>query len=122
MLKNTQGEYLMMLRSAIKYPEAGAKWEIAGGRIDPGTILIENLKREVMEETGLSVTGEIKLIAAQDIIRPQKHIVRLTYTGEASGEVKLSDEHTDFKWLSLGEIKKLEPVDPVLKEVLEKFI
>ena len=61
-LQNTEGKYLMLLRSAIKYPEAGAKWEIAGGRINPGTSLLENLKREVIEETGLEVKGEPKLI------------------------------------------------------------
>src|SRR3989344_8394914 len=120
-LQNKEGKFLVVLRSAIKYPEAGAKWEIVGGRINPGFSLMENLKREVKEETGLEITGEPKLIAAQDIIRPHKHIVRLTYLGEASGEIKLSDEHTDFKWLPLDEIKKLEPIDQYLKEVLNKL-
>ncbi len=121
LLKNKKGEYLVMLRSAEKYPEAGAKWEIAGGRINPGTPLLENLKREVLEETGLEVIGEPKLIFAQDILRPHKHIVRLTYLGEAAGKVKLSDEHTDFKWLTLQKISKLKPIDSYLKEVLEKL-
>lgn len=121
MLKNKEGNYLVLLRSAIKYPEAGEQWEIVGGRITPGTSLIENLKREVMEETGLEVYGEPKLIAAQDILKNTKHIVRLTYIGEGSGDVKISDEHTAFKWLPLTEIIKLEPIDGYLKEVLLKF-
>lgn len=114
----------MLLRSAVKYPDAGAKWEIGGGRINPGTPLLENLKREVMEETGLEITGEPKLITAQDIFSKvkNKHIVRLTYIGFADGEVKLSDEHTEYKWLSKEELTNLEPIDPVLKEVFEKFI
>ena len=121
LLKNKDGKYLVLLRSALKYPEAGAKWEMAGGRIDPGTTLFENLKREVKEETELDITGEPKLITAQDILKQDKHIVRLTYSGEANGEVKLSDEHTDFKWLTLSEIKKLEPIDTYFKEILAKF-
>jgi len=108
----------MLLRSAEKYPEAGAKWEIAGGRIDPGTVLFENLKREVKEETGLEIVGIPTLLTAQDIIRPHKHIVRLTYSGLADGEVKLSDEHTEYKWLSLKEILMLEPIDKYTKDVL----
>ncbi len=122
LLKNVEGKYLVMLRSAIKYPDAGAQWEFAGGRIDPGTLLIENLTREVKEETGLEVVGEPKLIAAQDILRPTKnrHIVRLTYAGEAIGSVALSDEHTDFKWLSIDEIKILNPIDQYFKEILDK--
>ena len=74
-----------------------------------------------MEETGLQIKGEPNLITAQDIIRPHKHIVRLTYVGFADGEVMLSDEHLDFKWLTLSELKNLEPMDKYFKEVLEKF-
>lgn len=121
LLKNKEGKYLVVMRSAVKYPEAGAKWEIVGGRIDPGTTLIENLKREVLEETGLQVVGEPKLITAQDILKPQKHIVRLTYSGFADGKVKLSDEHTDYKWLTLSEIKNLDLLDPYFKEALENL-
>ncbi|MEK7128620.1 MAG: NUDIX domain-containing protein [Patescibacteria group bacterium] len=121
LLKNQESKYLVICRSAEKYPKVGRQWELAGGRIIPGSSLIENIKREVREETGLEITSEPRLIAAQDIIKSHKHIVRLTYTGEARGEVRLSDEHTDYKWLSLREISVLEPLDEYLKEVLAKF-
>jgi 8-oxo-dGTP diphosphatase len=121
LLKNKDGKYLVVCRSAEKYPEAGRQWEIVGGRINPGTSLLENLRREVMEEAGLKISGEPKLLTAQDILKTHKHIVRLTYVGFADGEVTLSDEHTEYKWLSLDEIKNLEPVDEYLKEVLNKF-
>lgn len=122
LLKNQDGKYLMVRRSAEKYPEMGAKWGIVGGRINPGTFLLENLKREVVEESGLEIKGVPKLITAQDILKmPGKHIVRLTYTGLADGEVKLSDEHVEYKWLSLEEIAKLDPLDKYFKEVLDNF-
>ena len=121
LLKNKKGEYLVIRRSADKYPKAGAQWEIVGGRIDISSSLVDNLAREVMEETGLTIVGNIKLITAQDIFNPNKHIVRLTYLGKGHGLVKLSNEHTDFKWLSIKEIKLLNPLDPYLKHVLEKF-
>jgi 8-oxo-dGTP diphosphatase len=96
-------------------------WDIVGGRINIGSPLIENLKREVMEEAGLEITGEPKLITAQDILKTDKHVVRLTYLGFADGEVKLSEEHSEYKWLSFGEISKLEPMDEYFKEVISKF-
>ncbi len=122
-MKNKDGKYLTVCRSAEKYPDAGRQWEIPGGRINPGVSLMENLRREVLEETGLEITDEPKLVAAQDIPRPQRnrHIVRLTYLGFANGEVKLSDEHTEYKWLSLEEISKLDPIDLYFKEVLAHF-
>lgn len=121
LLKNKDGKYLMLLRSADKYPEAGAQWEIVGGRINPGSTLMENLQREVMEETGLTIKGEPRLITAQDILKTYKHIVRLNYVGFADGEVKLSKEHTDYRWLTFEEILKLEPLDSYTKKVLENF-
>jgi 8-oxo-dGTP diphosphatase len=122
LLKNKDGKYLVVRRSPKIYPEVGAKWDIVGGRINPGISLIENLKREVKEETNLEIRSEPKLISAQDILRVEgKHIVRLTYIGDADGEVKLSEEHEEYQWLSLEEIKKLEPMDKYFKEILEKF-
>lgn len=121
LLKNRDGKYLVVCRNPEKYPEVGAKWDIIGGRIDPGTNLLENLRREVMEETGLSITSEPKLITAQDILKETKHVVRITYSGLADGEVKLSDEHGEYRWLSLEEISKLEPMDRYFKEILNNF-
>lgn len=121
LLKNEYGKYLVVCRNPEKYPEVGAKWDIVGGRIDPGTSLVENLKREVMEETGLDIKYEPRLVTAQDILKPDKHVVRLTYVGLADGEVKLSDEHSEFRWLTLPEISALEPMDKYFKEVLAHF-
>ena len=121
LLKNKDNKYLVVCRSVEKYPEVGAKWDIVGGRINPGISLIENLKREVIEETGLEITDEPKLITAQDILKTDKHIVRLTYSGFADGEIKLNNEHTEYKWLSLEEISALEPKDEYLEEILTKF-
>lgn len=122
LLKNKEGKYLVVCRNPEKYPETGAKWDIVGGRINPGASLMDNLAREVIEETGLEITGEPKLITAQDILKIQdKHIVRLTYKGMADGEVKLSDEHSECRWLSLEEISKLEPMDKYFKEILNNF-
>ena len=121
-LKNKDGKYLVIQRNADKYPETGAKWDIVGGRIDKGSSLLENLQREIMEETGLVMTSEPKLITAQDIIKTDKHVVRLTYLGEADGEVKLSEEHSAYKWISLEEILILEPMDSYFKEVINKYL
>ncbi len=119
LLKNKEGKYLLVRRSAEKYPEVGAKWDIVGGRIDPGTTLLENLKREVKEETGLEIIDEPQIISAQDILRLEdRHIVRLTYRGVADGEVVLSEEHDEFGWFTMDEINKLEPMDKYFKEII----
>lgn len=75
LLKNKDNQYLVVSRSERSYPGLGGQWEIIGGRIDRGSSLIENLKREVAEETGLEILGEPKLITAQDILNPDKTLV-----------------------------------------------
>ncbi|MBI2630705.1 NUDIX domain-containing protein [Candidatus Nomurabacteria bacterium] len=121
LLKNQDGKYFVVRRSASKYPEVGAKWDIVGGRINAGATLLENLKREVREETGLEIKYEPKLLTAQDILKKERHVVRLTYLGATEGEVKLSDEHEEYKWLTLRELAGLEPMDSYFREVLAHF-
>ncbi|MBU6390173.1 NUDIX hydrolase [Patescibacteria group bacterium] len=121
-LRNKDGEYLLIKRSPEKYPDVKDFWDIVGGRIDPGTNLMENLAREVREETGLVITSEPRLIAAQDIIpNAEKHVVRLTYVADASGEVVLDKkENTEYKWLTLSKLKSQAHLDKYAKAVLEE--
>jgi len=119
-LLNKDGKYLLLRRSVEKYPEVKGRWDIAGGRIEAGKTLIENLKREVFEETGLELIGTPKLVAAQDILRkPSHHVVRLTYIGQANGEIKLDENENDtYKWYSWEELVALDDIDIYLKELL----
>lgn len=121
LLQNQAGKYLLLHRSEEKYPEASGRWDIVGGRINAGTNLMDNLSREVREETGLEIIGTPRLIAAQDILRKEGwHIVRLTYQGEAEGDIKLDvSENDDFRWCSLAELLALDDLDIYLKELLD---
>ena len=122
LLKNRDGKYLVLFRNNYK-PQAGVYWDIPGGIINTGFSLFENLRREVMEETRLKIKDKVKLIHAQDILKKykDKHVIRLTYAGFADGKVKLSDEHSEYQWLTLKEILSLNPIDQFLKETISKF-
>jgi hypothetical protein len=53
----------------------------------------------------------------------EKHIVRLSYRGEAEGELVLDmDENVEFKWISLEDMKKQENLCVFIKEILDKGI
>lgn len=121
-LRNPDGKYLLMRRSPEKYPGVKGEWDIPGGRINPGSLLIENLRREVMEETQLEITSQPKLIYAQDIIpSEEKHVVRLSYVGDTKGEPILdTSENVEYQWLSLEELKHHENVDIYVKEIIDK--
>lgn len=121
LLRNSEGKYLLLRRNPEKYPEVGAKWDIVGGRIDPGGTLLDNLKREIKEETRLDYTGEPQLVGAQDILRVEgKHIVRLTYVGEIEGEPQIDEESMEYKWFTAQEVKDMER--DILDEYLDELI
>jgi len=123
-LQNKEGKFLLLQRNLEKYPEVKKdnSWDIVGGRINKGTPLIENLKREIFEETKLNLVGEPKLLAAQDILKTDKHVVRLTYIGKIEGEPKLDEYHDSYKWVTREELKTEKGLDQYFKEVLEKFL
>ncbi|MBU1046407.1 NUDIX hydrolase [Patescibacteria group bacterium] len=123
-LKNKNNKYLILHRNIEKYPDNDGNWDIVGGRIDRGISLLENLQREVKEETQLDLENNPQLIGAQDILRVKGlHVVRLTYIANIEGDPTLSDEHDRFKWLSIEGIKKLiaeNRMDIYSKELIEK--
>jgi ADP-ribose pyrophosphatase YjhB (NUDIX family) len=125
LLKNKEGKYLLLRRNPKKYPEVGPKWDIIGGRINPGSKLLENLKREIMEEAGLDYTGRPELVAAQDILKSaDKHVVRLTYLGEIDGNPKIDEDHLEAKWFTGDEIKKMDVsvIDSFFKQLVDDKI
>lgn len=123
LLKNQEGKYLLIRRNPKKYPEVGPAWDIVGGRINAGLTLMENLKREVEEETKLEITSDPVLVAAQDILRVSgRHVVRLTYTGTTEGFPIIDEESLEYDWFSADQIKAMSAtdLDMYFKELLDK--
>ncbi len=110
-----------MLRRSEKYKDIKGNWDIVGGRINPGSSLLDNLKREILEETGLVLHETPEIITAQDILRVHgKHIVRISYTGNIEGEPKIDEESTNFKWMSIQEMKDEKELDMFVREILDQ--
>ncbi|KKU52636.1 MAG: hypothetical protein A3H69_03230 [Candidatus Sungbacteria bacterium RIFCSPLOWO2_02_FULL_47_9] len=121
LLHNKENKYLLLRRSAEKYPDVRGRWDIVGGRINPGTTLLENLKREVQEETGLSIDGAPQLIAAQDILSTaDRQVVRLTYVGRVAGGAVVLDvtENDMYKWVTWEEMSEMDDLDMYVRELL----
>ena len=116
----TQNDTYLFLRRSADFKAGPQKWDIPGGRIESDEALEVALAREVNEETGLQLTKVDRLLAAQDIFVPaaEIHVVRLTYTGQAKGDVTIGDEHDDYRWMTREEVLSEPHVDSYLKEVL----
>jgi phosphoglycolate phosphatase len=91
------------------------KWGIPGGKIKAGETSEAALRREILEETGLKISG-IRFALVQDCIRSREfykeaHFVLLNYTCRAAARnpmVILNDEGYDFRWLPPAKAKKMK--------------
>lgn len=100
-------------------------WGIPGGKIKWGESSEAALRREIVEETGLTI-ADIEFVMAQDCIHSEEfyrdaHFILLNYTCrcEGSTEVRLNDEAQEFQWIALKEAAALPLNRPTLKLIEE---
>jgi len=79
-------------------------WEPPAGRLQPGESFEEGAVREMYEETGMLVAPQ-KILATWVGERPGGGaLAAVTYVGRVNGgEVRLSGEHLDYRWVTLEE-------------------
>jgi 8-oxo-dGTP pyrophosphatase MutT (NUDIX family) len=77
-------------------------WELPGGRIYRTESVTDCLQRELREEVGVAVTVRRPVEAASWLNTAGKGRFAVYYhcTTDGRAEVALSDEHTDFGWVS----------------------
>lgn len=110
LLKNTQHRVLLVKRAKQSRTNPG-RWELPGGKLDPGESFTDGLQREIREETGLEISIHHTLGAAEQEL-PEIRVIHLILTATAENlSIHLSDEHEEYRWVSLDEMKSLELVD-----------
>jgi 8-oxo-dGTP diphosphatase len=90
------------------------QWSIPGGMLELGESIIEGVRRELAEETGIEVRV-LELIEVFERVIPgdggrtRYHFVILDYLCEVvSGEAKAASDVTDVAWASEEELEKYE--------------
>lgn len=107
---NENGQILLVRRAKDDGHDPGL-WEVPGGKLDEGQDLEEALKREVIEETGLEIEIISPLAFTQSrVMQEGKYAglpyVRLFYIGKSmSGELTLSNEHSEAVWIKLSQLE-----------------
>lgn len=99
------GKYLLTLQS--KKARHGGLWGFPGGNLEyDETKLANTLKREIIEEVGLEI--EIQgLIGIHIEIEDDLQLVFFYFKAKKiDGKEKTSAEISDFRWLTLKELKE----------------
>ncbi len=92
------------------------KWELPGGKLERGQDISNALEAEIRQETGLIIVPKERIVYWKSrIIKTGKYtgfpyVVLIGLAKIKSGRVKISKEHSDFKWLKYTQVLKMNLV------------
>ena len=109
-----------MLKESTKYKDGSniGKFDVVGGRVQPGQRFDESLIREIKEETGLEVkvgrpffVGEWRPVVRNE----QWQIIGTFFECFAdSDKVELSEDHEEYRWIDPKDYKKYNIIDNLI--------
>jgi len=117
------GKFLLIREAKYDEGTCEGKWDAPGGRINPEESLFQGLKREVMEESGLTIVPG-KLLDVFETFHTIKgeecHIVRIYYAcTSATDAVTLSADHDQYEWVDIGASLETKELVTGMKKVIE---
>ncbi len=117
-----EGRALLIRRGS---PPLVGQWSIPGGMLEVGETLVDGVRRELAEETGIEVRV-LDLIEVFERIdldasgKPQYHFVILDYLCEMTGgELRAASDVTDAAWAAPSELARYS-LTPTATRVIEK--
>ena len=110
----------------IKRTDNGS-WGIPGGAIEPGEVVEDAARRETFEETNLEASelAFFGVFSGPELYYKypngdEVYNISVVYLSrDWRGEIKLNEEHNEWKWFAANEIP--EDVSPPIKPILEQF-
>ena len=125
---------LLAIQKSEDDPNQPLKWEVPGGRMKHGEMLIDHIKREIHEETGLYINpGDVfhiwdwvikRKIDGEDV---SWHIVAAAVKCEVlGGEISFEGHEDDdyigaIEWVAIDNIDNLDWIAN-MRPVVDKFI
>ena len=101
------GQYLMLHRVKKKQDENEGKWIGVGGHMEENEAPEECIQREVMEETGLTLTS-LRLRGILTFILPDwGNELTFLYTATAEGEISPDCREGELQWVPVEKIPSL---------------
>ncbi|MFB6265850.1 MAG: NUDIX domain-containing protein [Candidatus Nanohaloarchaea archaeon] len=107
----------LVLKRAESHDPFPERWEFSAGYMEEGEDAGKAALRELEEETGLKGevvrTGEPHLVDTGDrMFRVHPFLVKVDGT-----EVEITEEHVDYRWEDVPEIRGLDTVDGLMADL-----
>ncbi len=108
----------LILKKAGKEASVTAGWETPGGHLENDEEVINGLLREIKEETELNAKILFPFNIYKTTLENGGSVIGINYLAEwVSGEPKISEEHTEWKWANISEIRMLRESLGLQKEM-----
>ena len=115
----TKDRKMLILKRAPDAHVFPEHWDFPGGKLEHDENPKEGLKREVNEETALEIDAGKPVFVFVEKVHDHSAVIIVYESKFVSGEVKLSNEHTEWKWASKEKIMELK-CEPYVKEYLKE--
>lgn len=115
---NPYKEELLFIRRA----DHNLIWEAPGGKLEPNETVEDAILREVKEEVGIK--ADIEKLAYAKVCGKLSNpsILMLMYILTTTDcDIKLSLEHSDYRWKHIDEVMDWEYLESYLKEEFIKY-
>lgn len=118
------GEFLVVRRAR---PPMQGLFTLPGGGVECGESLVDAVRREVLEETGLRIepaalAGTREVIARDDAGRVERHFVILAFAARwIAGEPRLNDELAEARWIRPAALRELSTTEGLAEIVAAAF-
>lgn len=114
---DTRGRLLVVRRG---HPPDMGRWSLPGGRVEPGEDDVTALRRELAEETGLSVRigvllGEVRRAAPGGV-----YVIRDYRCDAPAGRLCPGDDASEARWIDLATLLAM-PMTPGLVAALRDW-
>jgi dihydroneopterin triphosphate diphosphatase len=107
----------------LKRSEDWVGWELLKGGVDEGENFIDTAKREALEEVGLDVdvvkSNQTNIFFSEKDGVKRRHTMNVFFAKVNDGNIVLSQEHSEFKFVSLDEALELLAFDDLKKIIQE---
>ncbi|MFD0382653.1 (deoxy)nucleoside triphosphate pyrophosphohydrolase [Streptomyces stramineus] len=102
-----RGRLLAARRSAP--PELAGRWELPGGKVEPGESAEQALVRELREELGVEVRP-LERIGGEWPLRPP-YVLQVWTARLLSGEARPLQDHDELRWLTPERVDEVDWLD-----------
>ena len=112
-----RGDEILLLKRAEGSALAG-QYFLPGGLVEPNELPEDGARRELAEEAGIRIDGELELVGCYPMFVYGYDMLQISYRGRVAddADVAISHEHDDHQWVKASDMRALMS-DEVIEQI-----